>query len=102
MWHIVARQFVAGHNGDVGFIMLQLLDDLSVFPLPHSQLNLFSATRQNMQRLIMLRAVVILCLLVVMVGLRQASIPLYVLPLSIGLGILCALSVLAWWRLQTT
>ena len=102
MWHIVARQFVAGHNGDVGFIMLQLLDDLSVFPLPHSQLNLFSATRQNMQRLIMLRGVVIVCLVVVMVGLRQASIPLYVLPLSIGLGILCALSVLAWWRLQTS
>lgn len=70
--------------------------------LHHSQLSLLSATRQNLQRLIMLRCVVMLCLSLVILSLRQASIPLHLLPLSIGIALLGALSLIAWWRLHAS
>ncbi len=63
--------------------------------------HLLSATRQNMQRLMMLRGVVMLCLGLVIFGLRLAGIPLHVLPLSLGIVLLGLLSVIAWWRLRT-
>ena len=53
-----------------------------------------------MQRLIMLRGVVMLCLVLVIVSLRQASIPLHVMPLTAGLVLLGFLSAVAWWRLH--
>jgi two-component system, sensor histidine kinase RegB len=64
--------------------------------------HLLSATRQNMQRLMMLRAVVMLCLGLVIFGLRLADIPLHVVPLSAGIILLGLLSVIAWWRLRAT
>lgn len=64
--------------------------------------HLLSATRQNMQRLMMLRGVVMLCLGLVIFGLRLAGIPLHVVPLSAGIILLGLLSVIAWWRLRTT
>ena len=61
-----------------------------------------SATRLNMHRLIMLRCVVMVCLSVVIFGLRQVSIPLPVLPLSLAIAALGLLNILAWWRLRQT
>ena len=55
-----------------------------------------------MQRLIMLRGVVMLCLGLVIVSLRQASIPLHVVPLTVGLALLGFLSAVAWWRLHVS
>ena len=55
-----------------------------------------------MQRLVMLRSVVMVCLSVVILGLRQASIPLPVVPLSLAIIMLGLLSMVAWWRLRHT
>jgi two-component system sensor histidine kinase RegB len=66
---------------------------------PHHN-SLFSAARLNMHRLIMLRGVVMICLSLVIFGLRQASIPLPVLPLSLAIAMLGLLSIVAWWRLK--
>lgn len=61
-----------------------------------------NATRQNMQRLIVLRSVVMVCLTTVIVGLRLASIPLPVLPLLLAIAGLGFLNGVAWWRLNHT
>ncbi len=55
-----------------------------------------------MQRLIMLRGVVMLALSLVIISLRQAAVPLPVLPLSLAIGALGLLSLMAWWRLKHT
>ena len=67
-----------------------------------SQPSLFNATRLNMQRLIMLRTVVMVCLSLVIFILRQASVPLPVLPLSLAIMALGLLNIIAWWRLKYT
>lgn len=61
-----------------------------------------NATRHNMLRLIMLRSVVMASLLLVLIGLRLASIPLHVTPLLLAIGGLGLLSGIAWWRLSHT
>lgn len=68
----------------------------SIFP------SLSNATRLNMQRLVMLRGVVMVCLSVVIFALRQASIPLPVIPLSLAIAALGLLNLIAWWRLKQT
>ncbi len=68
----------------------------SIFP------PLSNATRLNMQRLVMLRGVVMVCLGVVILALRQASIPLPVIPLSLAIATLGLLNLIAWWRLKLT
>ncbi len=60
-----------------------------------------SATRQNMQRLIMLRGVVMLCLGLVVFSLTLAGIPLNLTPLILGIVLLGLLSLVAWWRLNS-
>ena len=70
-----------------------------LLPIPNQ---LSSANRQNMLRLIMLRGVVMLCLILVMLGLRVASIPLNLFPLSLSIVLLGLFSMVAWWRLQGT
>ena len=55
-----------------------------------------------MQRLIMLRGVIMLALGLVMFSLRQAAVPLPVLPLSLAIAALGLFSLIAWWRLQHT
>ncbi len=67
-----------------------------------NQPSLFNAARLNMQRLIMLRSVVMVCLSLVMFILRQASVPLPVLPLSLAILALGLLNLVAWWRLKHT
>ena len=62
--------------------------------------HLLSASRQNMQRLMMLRGVVMLCLGLVIVGLSLAGIPLRLVPLSAGIALLGLLNTVAWWRLK--
>ena len=62
----------------------------------------FNATRLNMQRLIMLRSVVMVCLSLVIFILRQASVPLPLLPLSLAIVALGVLNLIAWWRLNHT
>ena len=62
----------------------------------------FNATRLNMQRLIMLRSVVMVCLSLVIFILRQASVPLPLLPLSLAIVALGGLNLIAWWRLKHT
>ncbi len=62
----------------------------------------FNATRLNMQRLIMLRSVVMVCLSLVIFILRQASVPLPLLPLSLAIVALGVLNLIAWWRLKHT
>lgn len=61
-----------------------------------------NATRLNLQRLLMLRSVVMVCLSAVIIGLRLASIPLPVLPLVLAIAALGVLNLIAWWRLQRT
>lgn len=61
-----------------------------------------NATRHNMQRLVMLRSVVMVCLTSVIIGLRLASIPLPVLPLLLAIAGLGLLNGIAWWRLRHT
>jgi two-component system sensor histidine kinase RegB len=61
-----------------------------------------NATRLNMQRLIMLRGVVMACLSLVIFSLYQASIPMPYTPLLLAITGLGLLSVIAWWRLRKT
>ncbi|MDP3088357.1 MAG: ATP-binding protein [Methylotenera sp.] len=61
-----------------------------------------NATRLNMQRLIMLRGVVMTCLSLVIFGLYQASIPIPFMPLVLAITGLALLSLIAWWRLRKT
>ena len=61
-----------------------------------------NATRLNMQRLIMLRGVVMACLSLVILALYQASIPLPYAPLISAIASLGLLSLIAWWRLRKT
>jgi two-component system sensor histidine kinase RegB len=61
-----------------------------------------NATRLNMQRLIMLRGVVMACLSLVILALYQASIPLPYAPLISAIAALGLLSLIAWWRLRKT
>ena len=61
-----------------------------------------NATRLNMQRLIMLRGVVMACLSLVILALYQASIPLPYAPLISAIVALGLLSLIAWWRLRKT
>jgi len=61
-----------------------------------------TATRLNMQRLIMLRGVVMACLSLVILVLYQASIPLPYAPLILSITILGLFSLIAWWRLIKT
>jgi two-component system sensor histidine kinase RegB len=61
-----------------------------------------TATRLNMQRLIMLRGVVMVCLSLVILALYQVSIPLPYAPLILAIAALGVLSLIAWWRLRKT
>ena len=61
-----------------------------------------NATRLNMQRLIMLRGVVMACLSLVIFSLFQASIPMPYTPLLLAITGLGLLSMIAWWRLRKT
>jgi hypothetical protein len=64
-----------------------------------SQPYISNATRLNMQRLIMLRGVVMACLSLVILALYQASIPLPYAPLISAIAALGLLSLIAWSRL---
>jgi two-component system sensor histidine kinase RegB len=64
--------------------------------------SLSNATRHNMQRLMMLRSVVMICLTLVIIGLRFVSIPLPVIPLLLAIAGLGLLNIIAWWRLRQT
>ena len=68
-------------------------------PAPQSISN---ATRLNMQRLIMLRGVVMVCLSLVMLVLFQASVPLPYTQLISAILALGLLSAVAWWRLRVS
>jgi two-component system sensor histidine kinase RegB len=70
--------------------------------MKNQQKSIYNATRLNLQRLIVLRWVIMASLTLVIIGLRQASIPLHVTPLFIAIGSLGILNVLAWWHLQKT
>ena len=70
--------------------------------MPTSNASFLNATRLNMQRLIMLRGVIMLALGLVIFSLRQAAVPLPVLPLSLAIAALGLFSLIAWWRLQHT
>jgi two-component system sensor histidine kinase RegB len=59
-----------------------------------------NATRHNLLRLMMLRGVIIVSLLLVIVGLKVASIPLPVIPILLSIAGLGLLNVIAWWRLS--
>jgi two-component system sensor histidine kinase RegB len=61
-----------------------------------------NATRHNLQRLVMLRSVMMVCLTSVIIGLGLASIPLPVLPLLLAIAGLGLLNFIAWWRLRHT
>jgi two-component system sensor histidine kinase RegB len=61
-----------------------------------------NATRHNMQRLMMLRGVVMASLLLVLTGLMLASIPLRLAPLLLSIAVLGLLNGIAWWRLSRT
>jgi two-component system sensor histidine kinase RegB len=67
-----------------------------------SQPYISNATRLNMQRLIMLRGVVMVCLSLVILALYQASIPLPYAPLISAIAALGLLSLIAWSRLRET
>lgn len=67
-----------------------------------TQPSISNATRLNMQRLIMLRGVVMVCLSLVILALYQASIPLPYAPLISAIAALGLLSLIAWWRLKKT
>jgi two-component system sensor histidine kinase RegB len=67
-----------------------------------TQPSISNATRLNMQRLIMLRGVVMACLSLVILALYQASIPLPYAPLISAIAALGVLSLIAWWRLRKT
>lgn len=67
-----------------------------------TQPSISNATRLNMQRLIMLRGVVMACLSMVILALYQASIPLPYAPLISAIAALGLLSLIAWWRLRKT
>lgn len=64
--------------------------------------SLSNATRLNLQRLLMLRSVVMVCLLAVIIGLRLVSIPLPLLALVLAIAGLGVLNLIAWWRLRNT
>jgi len=61
---------------------------------------LLNATRLNLQRLVMLRGVVILSLGLVIATLTLHAIPLPIAPLVLSIGLLALLSLLAWWRVK--
>ena len=61
---------------------------------------LTNATRLNMERLVMLRSVIMACLSAVIIGLTVTSIPLPLTPLFAAIFGLGALNGLAWWRLK--
>lgn len=63
---------------------------------------LSNATRHNLQRLVMLRSVVMVCLSSVIIGLRLASTPLPIMPLLFAIAGLGLLNGIAWWRLNKT
>lgn len=67
-----------------------------------TQPSISNATRLNMQRLIMLRGVVMACLSMVILALYQASIPLPYAPLISAIAALGLFSLIAWWRLRKT
>ena len=67
-----------------------------------TQPSISNATRLNMQRLIMLRGVVMACLSIVILALYQASIPLPYAPLISAIAALGLFSLFAWWRLRKT
>ncbi len=67
-----------------------------------TQPSISNATRLNMQRLIMLRGVVMACLSIVILALYQASIPLPYAPLISAIAALGLFSLFAWWRLIKT
>jgi two-component system sensor histidine kinase RegB len=67
-----------------------------------AQQSISNATRLNMQRLIMLRGVVMVCLSLVILVLYQASIPMPFAPLILSIAALGIFSLIAWWRLRKT
>jgi two-component system sensor histidine kinase RegB len=67
-----------------------------------AQQSISNATRLNMQRLIMLRGVVMVCLSLVILVLYQASIPMPFAPLILSIAALGIFSLFAWWRLRKT
>jgi two-component system sensor histidine kinase RegB len=60
-----------------------------------------NATRLNLQRLMMLRIVIMVSLSLVIIILRKAAIPLQVTPLLLSIGSLGLLNGLAWLHLRT-
>jgi two-component system, sensor histidine kinase RegB len=63
---------------------------------------LSSATRHNMQRLIVFRNVVITCLVLLVIGLSYTTIQLESTPLFFSITGLGLLNAFAWWRLRHT
>jgi len=64
--------------------------------------NSLSATRLNLQRLMMLRIVIMTSLTLVIGLLRYYNIPLHITPLFLSIGALGILNTLAWWHLKNT
>jgi two-component system sensor histidine kinase RegB len=59
-----------------------------------------NAATLNLQRLIMLRFVIMASLTLVMLTLRHHHIPLQVLPISLAIAAFGVFNVLAWWHLS--
>ena len=66
------------------------------------QPSISNATRLNMQRLILLRGVLMACLSIVIFSFYQASIPIPFMPLLLAIAGLGLLSLIAWLRLRKT
>jgi two-component system, sensor histidine kinase RegB len=98
MWHVVARQFVAGASARYSFYNDSNL--IKATALHRHPTPLLNATRLNLQRLVMLRGVVMLSLGLVMSALTMNAIPLPITPLVLSIALLAVLSLLAWWRVK--
>lgn len=53
-----------------------------------------------MQRLVMLRAVVMFCLIIAVISVYRTGIPLHFSAISFGIAMLGGLCLFAWWRLH--
>ncbi len=93
-------QLAMHHYVREGFIICHHISDADDHHMQSITPSPFNATRLNLQRLIMLRGVVMICLSLVIFSLHQASIPLHFTPLLLAIAVLALLSIIAWWRLK--
>lgn len=62
---------------------------------------LYSATRLNLQRLMMLRLVVIVSLTIIIIGLMQSKLPFKYVPMLLSLALLGGMNLIAWLQIKT-